>query len=308
MIQPTDEHLVGSPPEVILGGPDLVRRVDAHGVSIAVHEWGDPAGPPVLLAHGGGDLARTFDALAPLLAARGWRVVAWDQRGHGDSDHCALYSWDADLRDALAVADSVSRGPVPMVGHSKGGSLLTLLADACPHRVSHLVNLDGFPSRRHHPDVVTHERNRARLEAVRPWLDHRRTYTERAATSVEDLVQRRRRVNPRLPDTFLRHLVEVGSVADVDGLRWKGDPALRGHGFVPLRPELSLFATAALAMPFLAVLGLVFEPEMDTGASPEDLAPYMPPQAEVVGLEDTGHFVHVERPAEVAELIGDFLG
>ena len=59
----------------------------------------------------------------PLLADAGWRVVSWDQRGHGDSDHAVLYNWDADVRDALAVLDSTTRRPVPFVGHSKGGSV-----------------------------------------------------------------------------------------------------------------------------------------------------------------------------------------
>lgn len=279
----------------------------SYGLAIAVHEWGPPDAPPLLFAHGGGDLSRTFDLLAPLLADAGWRVVAWDQRGHGDSDHAALYSWDADLRDALVVADSVGEGPLPAVGHSKGGSLLTLLAEACPHRFSHLVNLDGFPSRRHHPDVVGHERHRARLEAIRPWLDRRRANRERPARTADELIERRRRVNPRLPLPFLRHLVEVGSVCDGQGLRWKGDPALRGLGFVPLRPELSLFATAGLSMPFLAVLGDVFEPEMDTGTSPEHVTPYLPPQGQLAVLGDTGHFVHVERPTQVAALLAEFL-
>ena len=70
-------------------------------MSIAVHEWGDEAAPPLLLAHGGMDFARTYDVFAPLLADAGWRVVSWDQRGHGDSEHAALYSWEADLRDAV---------------------------------------------------------------------------------------------------------------------------------------------------------------------------------------------------------------
>ena len=67
------------------------ESVDSDGLRIAVAEWGDPEAPPVLLAHGGFDFVRTFDVFAPLLADGGWRIVAWDQRGHGDSEHAALY-------------------------------------------------------------------------------------------------------------------------------------------------------------------------------------------------------------------------
>src|SRR3954447_17874836 len=128
--------------------PDRRRWVNDFGVRLRVSEWGDADGPPLLLAHGGFDFAGTFDGFAPLLADAGWRVVAWDQRGHGDSQHADLYSWEADIRDAVAVLDTVSLGAVPIIGHSKGGSLMLQLANACPHRVSHLVNLDGLPSGR----------------------------------------------------------------------------------------------------------------------------------------------------------------
>ena len=75
--------------------PDRSRRVASHGVGIAVYEWGSPESPPVLLAHGGFDFAGTFDGFAPLLADA---AGAWSRgyhRGHGDSDHAALYSWQA---------------------------------------------------------------------------------------------------------------------------------------------------------------------------------------------------------------------
>ena len=91
---------------------------------IAVYEWGDPAAPPLALVHGGFDFARTFDVFAPLLADAGYRVVSWDHRGHGDSQHADLYSWLADERDLLAVLDSVTREPLPAIGHSKGGAML----------------------------------------------------------------------------------------------------------------------------------------------------------------------------------------
>ena len=110
-----------------------------------MHEWGDESAPPILLAHGGMDFAGTFDVFAPMLADEGFRVVSWDHRGHGDSQHAALYNWEADLRDAVMVFDSVTADPVIVIGHSKGGSLMLQLADALPHRVSHLINLDGLP-------------------------------------------------------------------------------------------------------------------------------------------------------------------
>ena len=73
------------------------------GLRLAVHEWGPEDGTPVLLAHGSFDFAGTFDVFAPLLAEAGLRVVCWDQRGHGDSEHAALYSWAADVCDARVV-------------------------------------------------------------------------------------------------------------------------------------------------------------------------------------------------------------
>jgi len=112
------ERPVGDPPASYPGvrAPDRSCWVDANGVRLRAYEWGDPGAPSVLLAHGGFDFARTYDQFAPLLADAGWRVVTWDHRGHGDSQHTALYSWDADERDLLAVADACVPEPCPGAG------------------------------------------------------------------------------------------------------------------------------------------------------------------------------------------------
>lgn len=103
--------------------PERSYRIDSSGVGLAVCEWGDEGAAPLLLAHGGFDFAGTFDVFAPMLAAGGWRVVSWDQRGHGDSDRAYLYSWEADLRDAAKVVATLGDAPLPFVGHSKGETL-----------------------------------------------------------------------------------------------------------------------------------------------------------------------------------------
>src|SRR2546425_231718 len=87
--------------------PDRMRVVDSGGLAISVGEWGDESAPPILVAHGGFDFAGTYDVFAPMVADAGWRVVAWDHRGHGESEHAELYSWQADMRDAIAVLNTV---------------------------------------------------------------------------------------------------------------------------------------------------------------------------------------------------------
>jgi pimeloyl-ACP methyl ester carboxylesterase len=288
--------------------PDRRRSVDSHGLRLAVYEWGDEKAPPILLAHGGFDFARTLDVFAPLLADGGWRVVSWDQRGHGDSEHAALYSWDADVRDALAVLDSTTRGAAPFVGHSKGGSLLTQLADACPHRVTRLVNIDGLPSRARAPDVAEHERSRLLEKELAGWLDHRRRVVEaeRKPGTMDELARRRGRMNPRLPHDWLLYLVGAGAQRDADGWRWKLDASMRFGGFGPWRPEWTLQRLPGLAAPLLGFLASVSEP-MGWDTTLEILAPHLPPAAEIVTLPETGHFIHIERPHEVAERALRFL-
>ncbi len=288
--------------------PDRRRTVDSHGLRLAVHEWGDADAPPLVLAHGGFDFARTFDVFAPLLAAGGWRVVSWDQRGHGDSEHAALYAWDADVRDLLAVVDSVTAGALPIVGHSKGAAVSLQFAAAQPHRVTSLVNLDGLPGRRTMPDVPDHERTRMLAGELTGWLAFRRqTATkQRRPDTIEGLAARRAVMNPRLSTEWLRYLVTVGARHDPDGWRWKIDPALRMGGFGPWRPEWAMDRLPGLSMPVLAVLGL--QPErMGWGPASEEMTGLLPPGSHSISYDDIGHFVHIEQPHRVAAATLEFL-
>ena len=290
--------------------PARQYRIDAGGVGLVLHEWGDADAPPLLLAHGGMDFARTFETFAPKLAGAGWRVVAWDQRGHGDSDRAHLYSWDADLRDASAVFDHVAgRSAVPAIGHSKGGALLINLADAEPFRFRSLVNIDGMPSKRPTPDIADHERTKLLISELTGWLDHRRrtAHTERKPGTIDELAERRRKMNPRLPVEWLRHLVTTGATEAADGWRWNVDPSLRFGGFGPWRPEWALTRLAGIAVPFYGFLAAVEEP-MGWGTEPDDVRPFLPEDARLDVLDGVGHFAHIEQPGEIAHRVLDFLG
>lgn len=288
--------------------PDRHRWVDSYGVRIAVCEWGEASNPPLFLVHGGSDFAGTFDVFAPLLAEAGWRVISWDHRGHGDSEHAALYSWDADVRDALSVLDSTTPDAVPVIAHSKGGGMMTQLAEALPLRMSKLVVVDGLPSPDPHPDVSDHEQRRFTLKNLGDWLDHRHMAgaSMRKPGTLHELAKRRKRMNPRLSDDWLRYLVTVGARKDPDGWRWKLDPAIRFGGFGPWRPDWSLEKLKNISVPMLGFQATV-EEEMGWGTKREALLPFMPPGAELISFADTGHFIHIERPREVADIVLDFL-
>ena len=54
------------------------------------------------------------------------------------------------------------------------------------------------------------------------------------------------------------------------------------------------------------LLGLI-EEEMGWGTEADGLRPYLPPAARLVEFEDSGHFIHIEHPERVAELVLEFL-
>lgn len=288
--------------------PDRTFTHDADGVGIAVYEWGRESDPVLFLVHGGSDFAGTFDIFAPLLARAGWRVVSWDHRGHGDSDHAALYSWEADIRDALSVMSVFTDSPAPTIAHSKGGAFMMQLAESSPYRVSRMVNIDGMPSKRRMPDVPDHDQSRLLAADIGAWLDFRHDAPDavRKPGTLEDLARRRGKMNPRLPIEWLEYIATIGAREDDDGWRWKLDPTMRFGGFGPWRPEWSALRMAALSMPFLGIIGTVDEP-MGWGARARDLQQWMPRNGRLEVLEGIGHFVHIEEPDTVAGMCVEFL-
>jgi 3-oxoadipate enol-lactonase len=80
------------------------------------------------------------------LAADGRWVVAPDMRGHGASGRTSGYSFDLMRDDVLALADALGMERFDLVGHSMGGSVAILVAEAAPQRLTRLVLEDTAPA------------------------------------------------------------------------------------------------------------------------------------------------------------------
>lgn len=108
------------------------------GTRLAYDAAGD--GEPLLLLSGQGLDRRMWDRAAPDFVAAGFRVIAWDYRGTGESDAPdAPYSTRGFARDAVAVLDAAGVTRAHAYGISMGGRVAQWLALDHPGRVGALV-------------------------------------------------------------------------------------------------------------------------------------------------------------------------
>ncbi|MGH8114939.1 MAG: alpha/beta fold hydrolase, partial [Rhodanobacteraceae bacterium] len=128
--------------------PGAVTSLSAQGgLMLAVETRGPSDAPPVLFAHGFGQSRKMWARTAAAIARQGWRTVAFDARGHGDSGRVAdgAYHLEQFVGDLLTVTGSLGTPPV-MVGHSMGGLLAMVAAgEVRPDPFRALVLVDITP-------------------------------------------------------------------------------------------------------------------------------------------------------------------
>jgi len=271
---------------------------DAHvtlgGLAFHYTEWGAATAPPLVLLHGITGHARTWDRLAGELAPSA-RVIALDQRGHGDSQPApdADYAVGTMARDLGALAEALDLGRFALLGLSMGGRVAIAFAGASPARVSRLVIVDIGPDI--HPPGM--ERVRSMMAGA----------PERLA-SVEQAAELMRRANPRYDEAELRHRAAHGLKPLPDGgFTWKYDKALRDMMRAGGRRDaLNLWEPLArIACPTLLVRGAesdILSPEIAKRMI-ETL-----PDGRLVEIAEAGHQVPGDQPAAFARAVRSFLG
>lgn len=114
----------------------------ARAMSVTLNEftteWRDTGqGTTLLCLHPLGQNARFFDSFAAALGT-GWRVVSFDQRGHGAASATPVAKWAQFVDDAEAAVARID-GPLHLAGFSMGGSIAADLAIRMPDRFASLT-------------------------------------------------------------------------------------------------------------------------------------------------------------------------
>jgi pimeloyl-ACP methyl ester carboxylesterase len=115
------------------------RYVKANGINHHYLDWGNPESPPLLMLHATGLCAHAWKPVARELAPH-FHVMAFDQRGHGDTDPSDRgYTFHLVGEDLAAIVQAMNLSQFYIVGHSSGG-LSALIADSLlPGRIDRVV-------------------------------------------------------------------------------------------------------------------------------------------------------------------------
>lgn len=124
-----------------------IRLEGADGIALAADVAGPSGGQPVILLHGGGQTRGSWRNAVSALARAGYRAIAVDQRGHGESAWSADgdYLLDRFGDDLRRVIDGLDSPPI-LVGASLGGLASLLAAGEAPQaEVAGIVLVDIVP-------------------------------------------------------------------------------------------------------------------------------------------------------------------
>jgi len=273
-----------------------------RGIETALLEWGGD-GPLALLHHANGFCKGVWAEVATALADAGWRVVAMDARGHGDSSHpegAAAYAWDHFAEDLVAVAAALAaeRGGAPLalgVGHSFGGTSMIGAAARRPALFERLLLVD--PVVPPPPGAVDPERTPQLRKLVDGARKRRADWPSRAAARA--WCRERRFFAAWRPQAIELYLLD-GMRERADGsLELKCPGAIEGAVFAG-SGGVDLFARAVAVSTPTRLLWAA------AGDFPRSLHQALADTLRDAQLEpvDCGHLVPMERPDLVIAAVG----
>ena len=269
-----------------------------------VRTWGDARAPKMFLLHGWMDVSASFQFLVDCFE-RDWYVIAPDWRGFGLTAWATGGYWFpdyyADLDDLLEIYQPDT--PVNLVAHSMGGNVACAYSGIRPERIARLISLEGFGMGRTKPDDAPARYGR--------WLNQLREPPQfKAYASFDAVTARLRKNNPRLKEDMARFLAQHWAKETGDGsVALRSDPKHRIVNPVLNRLEELLACWRRVTAPVLWVSGAQSRAAGWRNDSPAQLAERKGAfkHFEEVVLDDCGHMMHHDQPAQLAALIERFL-
>ena len=274
----------------------VAHRIGANGLAHFVRDSGEETAPAAILLHGFPDSSAVWNDLTPLLTGAGFRVIAPDMRGFGDTDIPGRLG-DYDIRtgaaaDVIAIMDHLGIDRAHLVGHDFGAPVAWALAAQRPDRFMSLAALSvgharaflaaGAEQKRRSFYILVHQ-----LRGVCEWLYRRDDWA---------LLRKQWGADRRMEETIAL-LSRPGRLTA--GLNWyRANISVKRMVFPPVKGE---FGEEIVRIPTLGVWSsgekYLVEAQM-TGSSAFVEAPWT-----YARIEGASHWLQIDAPGRVAALL-----
>lgn len=279
---------------------DLADRFADVGTGVRLHYVEAGEGPLVVLLHGFPEFWWSWRHQIPVLAEAGFRVVAPDLRGYGQSDappRWQDYRVETLAADVAGLIEALGEERAFVVGHDWGAVVAWMVATLHPERVERLAILN-VP----HPDTMLQTLRRSPRQLLHswyifffqiPWLPETaarlagRRFLEGAyrdarpgAFTAEDIA--------RYEDALLRSPGGLKGPIDFYRAAARRDPRKAGELYRPI------------PAPVLVIWGVQDRFLTEAMAEPD---PKWVPDCRVVKLPDASHWVQHDEPERVSTLL-----
>jgi pimeloyl-ACP methyl ester carboxylesterase len=267
--------------------------IELRGLRFHYRDWAPKTAgaPDLVLLHGFTGHARSWDAFAEAMTGR-YRVLALDQRGHGESAWATADKYGASemVEDLAAFVRAFRLQQFALLGLSMGGNVAIHYAGRRPPELSRLVIVDIAP------EIVT-----SGLARIQTGVQAKDTFESR-----DEAFAAARAASSVPPEAHHRHRVDHALMRTEDGRwTWRYDRALRAPGTVRARDtEAGWRAAAAINVPTLLIRG-----ETSDILSPE-LADRMLKEnsnIRMTTVAGSGHSVPLDKPDGFLAACREFL-
>lgn len=271
-------------------------KLPLSGLNFHVTEWGRPDAWPVVMLHGIRGYGETFAGIAAALQP-GFRVIALDQRGRGESDWDPLHNYytDAYVADVEALVKRLALAKFDLLGHSMGGINAIVYAARNPGKVRNLIIEDAGPRAFESSDGAT----RIRKELA--------TTPDRFA-SWEAASDFMRALRPTVTEEARQQrLQNMLKPLPAGGFTWRYDHA--GIAETRLNPDPARLVDLESSVRDIACKTLVVRGGRSDYLQPSMVAHMCQLNQLIAAVEipDAGHYVHDDQPEMFARHVTDFL-
>ena len=245
-------------------------------------------GKPFVILHGFLGMGDNWKTMANKIAENGYEVHLVDQRNHGRSFHSSVFNYEALADDLKKYCDAHKLDKIILLGHSMGGKTAMFFSIRYPELLEKLIVADIGPKyyAPHHQQI---------LKGLKALSENKEARKSRGAA-----------------DDFLKEYIEDWGTRQflLKNLYWQKDKTLALRVNLPVVSEQVEAIGEALPTQTVYEGDTLFLNGLKSDyILPEDdtLIKAHFPKAQIIGIENAGHWLHAENPDDFYKEVIHFI-